>query len=261
MLLNDRGGDTQTANTLAARSERDMIGWLIAILLVNLVAAQEKPRNIWEQQYAKRSPEELAAQFENDARPVYRHRADIARLLELRPGQVVADIGAGSGFLSRIIAAEVGSTGSVTATELDPRMVDYINARARKAGLPNLTAIIGQRDSTGLPPNSMDVIVVVNTFSFFDNPSAMAASIARALRPRGLLMIVDFPPNGGEGIDPSRVTEICRTAGLDRLDTSAVVPGHFVIRFRKGGRLVDQSSRELASPDVGTAQRNGRGPA
>jgi protein-L-isoaspartate O-methyltransferase len=105
------------------------------------VGSERSQRNIWERQYADRSAEAMAAQFENPSRPVFRHRADIVALLDLRPGMAVAEIGAGSGFLSRLIAQQVGPNGRVIATELDDKMVSYMNRRAAKEGITNFTAV------------------------------------------------------------------------------------------------------------------------
>lgn len=83
---------------------------------------------------------------------VFRNGADIIRLLDLSPGASAAEVGAGSGFLSRLIAREVGEAGRVVVTELDPKMIEYINDRARSEGLANLAAVPGRTDATGLEP-------------------------------------------------------------------------------------------------------------
>jgi arsenite methyltransferase len=214
---------------------------LRALLIVTLVSApalgQERPRNIWAEQYRGRRPADLAAQFENPSRPVYRHRADIVRLLELRPGMTVAEIGAGSGFLSRMIAESVMPTGKAVATELDEAMVRYMNERARAEGRTNFTAIRGVPTSTGLEPKSMDAILIVNTFSFFDQPEAMMRSVSEALKAGGRVLIVDFPragsPPNAEGVDPTTVIGTAARVGLTKVGESSVVPGHFAITFQK----------------------------
>ena len=216
-----------------------MDGMPALIIVVSLLAAvaaadQNPPKNIWESEYKARTAEEMAAQFESPSRPVYRHRMEILKLLDLRPGQRVAEIGAGSGFLARMIAAAVGPSGRAIATELDPKMVEYMNIRAKREDIPNFVAQLGATDSAALEPASMDVIVVVNTFSFFEKPSEMIRSISSALGPDGLLVVVDFRRSGGEGIDPQTVSDLAERAGFTRLDQAAPVPGHYALRFRKG---------------------------
>jgi precorrin-6B methylase 2 len=227
---------------LGLRAEEAVIVRAAVVVLAMIPAstpslAQERPRNIWEQQYRDRSAADLAAQFEDSSRPVFRHRAEIVRLLDLRPGMVVAEVGAGSGFLSRMIAERVAPGGRVIATELDDKMVTYMNERARAEGLSNFSAIRGLTASTGLARGSTDAILIVNTYSFFDRPDEMLRSVSDALERGGLLVMVDFPrashAAAAEGADPDQVVAVAAAAGLDEVDRSSAIPGHYAIRFRK----------------------------
>jgi ubiquinone/menaquinone biosynthesis C-methylase UbiE len=202
-------------------------------------SSQGGQRNIWEQQYKQRSPESFAAEFEEPSRPIFRYRAAIAGLMQLKPAMTVADIGAGSGFLARELVTRVGPTGRVIATELDEGMVAYMKARAAKEGLTNFAAIKGQPVSAGLDPQSVDAAALVFTYSFFDHPKEMLQSIAQALRSGGLLLVVDLPRSGSgsslSGVDAEDVITAARAAGFTLVDESAVVPGHYAIRFRIKG--------------------------
>ena len=219
------------------RNSTQSILFVLTIAMSALGIAQERPRNIWEQQYHDRSAVEMAAQFESPSRPVYCYRMEIVGLLDLRPGMSVAEIGAGSGFLSRIIAGQVSSSGKVVAIELDAKMVTYMNERARAERLSNFTAIRGQLTSTGLERASMDVIVIVNTYSFFDRPDEMLRSVAKALKPGGLLLIVDFPRAGrganAEGVNAEDVIASVAKFGLKKIAESSVISEHYAIKFRK----------------------------
>jgi len=99
-------------------------------------------------------------------------------------------------------------------------MVTYMNERARAERLSNFTAIRGQLTSTGLERASMDVIVIVNTYSFFDRPDEMLRSVAKALKPGGLLLIVDFPRAGrganAEGVNAEDVIASVLTTAIER---------------------------------------------
>ena len=209
----------------------------LALLALVISAGPQTSRNVWAGQYETRSAAELAAQFENEGRPVYKHRATILELLELTPGLDVVEIGAGSGFLSRLIAQRVGPLGTATATELDKKMVDYMAARARAEGLTNFRAIQGQVGRSGLQPGSTDVVVIVNTYSFFDQPEAMMRSIAGALTPSGRLIIVDVAKGAGEGVEIPEVIHTISAAGFDLVDRDdRFIPGHFALRFRRARR-------------------------
>lgn len=210
---------------------------LLIVLALAAAPAQERPKNIWDAQYKTRTPQAMAAQFEEPSRSVFRYRAAIAGLLDLEPGRTAAEIGAGSGFLARLMAQQVAPSGRVIATELDARMVAYMNERATREGLTNFSAIQGQPDACGLPPASVDAVAIVNAYSFFDKPDAMLASIAAAVRPGGIMVIVDLP--GAEesgritGVDAEDVIAAATRAGFDRIGESSVVPGYYAIRFKK----------------------------
>jgi ubiquinone/menaquinone biosynthesis C-methylase UbiE len=194
--------------------------------LAMLLAAQAGP-----------SAAAVAKKLENPASAVFRYRVHITNLLQLKPGMTAAEIGAGSGFVSRLMAERVGSEGRITATDLDPKMVDYINARAKQEGLSNLTAVAGEPAATGLAPESMDAIALVARLGTFAKPEAMLASITATLKPKGLLLVVDSPREGqgttATGIDAEQVIALATAAGLDRVDENNTVPGHFALRFRK----------------------------
>src|SRR5215216_125608 len=102
-----------------------LLATIVGMVAAPPASAQADPRNIWDQQYRTRTPADIAAQFESETRPVFHHRAKIIELLDLKSGMAVAEIGAGSGFLSRMIAARVGVQGRAVATELDEKMVAY----------------------------------------------------------------------------------------------------------------------------------------
>jgi ubiquinone/menaquinone biosynthesis C-methylase UbiE len=211
---------------------------LVAVCAVP-VSAQDPPKNVWDRQYKERSAESLATQFESWSRPVYRYRVAIVDLLRLKPGMSVAEIGAGSGFLARLIAERVGAEGTVVATELEEKMVAYMAERAKAEGLKNFTAVRGQAASTGLETAAFDAVAMVNVYSFLDQPDPMLRSVAAALRPGGLLLIVDFPRSGQgaerTGVDAEDVIAAAATAGLEHVDEVGIVPGHFALRFKKAG--------------------------
>jgi ubiquinone/menaquinone biosynthesis C-methylase UbiE len=210
---------------------------LSVALLGIAISAQDRPKNTWDERYKTRTPEAIAADFESTTRPVFRYRVAIVGLMELKPGMVAADIGAGSGFLARIMAGQVGPTGKAIATELNPGMVAYMNARAKADGLTNFSALQAQATSTGLDPASVDAVALVETFSFFDRPREMLQSIAASLKPGGLMLIVDLPREGQGasevGTDADEVVALATAAGFQRLDETTLVPGEYAIRFRK----------------------------
>ena len=131
--------------------------------------------------------------FENESRDVYAKRRDITRSVGLRPGDAVADIGAGTGLFTQLFAEQVGSKGIVYAVDISPAFLSYIAGQAKKLGHEHVVkTVLNTQDSTELPAGSIDVAFICDTYHHFDRPEKMLASIHSALRPGGRLIIIDF---------------------------------------------------------------------
>ena len=114
--------------------------------------------------------------------------------LGVRPGLRVADVGAGDGEWAEKLAREVGESGHVFATEVDPAEVAKIEKRVQDAGLTNVTAVKGTQQETGLSAACCDAILLRMVYHHFAEPARMRASLKEALRPGALLVIIDTEP-------------------------------------------------------------------
>jgi protein-L-isoaspartate(D-aspartate) O-methyltransferase len=130
--------------------------------------------------------------WESESREIYTERAKIVQTLDLRPGMQVADVGAGTGLFVEPLSRAVGSEGRVYAVDIAPRFIEHIKVRARRAGLANVEAILSTEESVTLPDQSVDLVLLCDTYHHFANPAAMLHSIHQSLRPRGRLVVVDF---------------------------------------------------------------------
>ena len=208
---------------------------LTALLLVQ--AAAPEARNTWMKEYAKKDAAAFAAEFEEPSRALFRYRAAMAGLMGVEPGMTVGEVGAGSGYLSRYVAGKVGPEGHVYANELEPKMVEYMKARAAKEGVKNFTAVQGTASATGFEPASLDAVATVYALSFFDDRDGMLRSINESLKPGGLLLVVDIPSEqvGDQmrGIDAEDLIALAGSAGFKRERENGVVPGHYALIFRK----------------------------
>lgn len=139
-----------------------------------------------------------ARRFEDPAREVIARREAIVAALGLRPGQQVADIGAGTGAYLPALSRSVGPKGRVFAVEISAPFAAYMAERSAREGLDNVTVVVGRSDDPTLPPASVDLVLTVNTVHHFEAPAAMLRAIHRALRPGGELVIVDFDPEAPE---------------------------------------------------------------
>ena len=211
--------------------------WMILLMMLGAAAPQDTRTSDFNQKYKDRAVAAAAETLESAASAPYRYRVHIVNLLQLKPGMAAAQIGAGSGYVARLIAQRVAPDGKVTATDPDPRMVAYLNERAKAEAIANLTARVEQPSAAGLDAGSLDAIAVVGRFSTYSRPADVLSALTAALKPGGLLLVVDTPHEGqgaaATGIDADDVIALADAAGLDRVDENGAVPGHYSLRFRK----------------------------
>ncbi|MCP4664285.1 MAG: class I SAM-dependent methyltransferase [bacterium] len=139
----------------------------------------------------------------------------IAEVLALRAGMQVADVGAGNGRWSEELARRVGEAGHVWATEVDEEEIEEIRDRLEEAELRNVTPVLGGQQDTGLPEACCDAVLLRLVYHHFTEPEPMRVSLRRALRPGGLIAVIDIvpqehwrqlpgvPDRGGHGIAPA----------------------------------------------------------
>ena len=118
----------------------------------------------------------------------------LRQVLALKEGMVVADVGAGKGQLTLALAAEVGSSGRVFATEIDPARLRRLREAVTGAKLGNVTVVEAQSRETALPPSCCEAIVLRRVYHHLTEPSSINASLLQSVRPGGVLVIIDFPP-------------------------------------------------------------------
>jgi len=130
--------------------------------------------------------------FEHEGRAIYDKRSEILDAMELKPGMDVADVGAGSGLISRLIARRVTPGGTVYAVDIAKNMVDHIIKTAVEEKITNIKPVLGDPHSPKLAPNSVDVVCIIDSYHHFEYPGDMLSEIIKALRPNGVLVLIDF---------------------------------------------------------------------
>jgi SAM-dependent methyltransferase len=155
----------------------------------------------------------------------------LRHVLALKPGMSVADVGAGNGELTVALAAEVGSSGRVYSTDIDPESLEQVRASATAARFANVTLVQSQASHTRLPANCCDAIVVRRVYHHLTDPVAINASLLRSLRPGGVLAVIDFPPLVSwpwplnHGVDARRVTDEAVASGFQLVQVIEDWPG------------------------------------
>ena len=112
--------------------------------------------------------------------------------LELKPGMVVADIGAGSGYYASRMARRVGPSGRVYATDIQQGMIDLLDRRIRSEGLANVTTVLGGMDDPKLPANSIDLAIMVDVYHELQQPQIFLQRLKAAFKPGGRLVLLEF---------------------------------------------------------------------
>lgn len=155
-------------------------------------AAEESARPGINAEYTTTPLEMWVERFESESREIYRQRDQIMKAAGVSQGMAVADVGAGTGFFTEMFAREVGPAGKVFAVDITPAFIERIQADAKKNGLSNVTTVLCTDKDVMLPPGSIDLAFVCDTYHHFEYPAQTLASIRRALKAGGKLVIVDF---------------------------------------------------------------------
>ncbi|HXJ46073.1 MAG TPA: methyltransferase domain-containing protein [Candidatus Dormibacteraeota bacterium] len=140
----------------------------------------------------------LSGQEDSKARDLWQKPQEVMDALGIKEGSIVGDIGAGGGYFTFHLAARVGPKGRVYAEDILEDEVKKIRERAEKEGLSQIVEVLGAKDDPKLPAESLDAILIVNAYHEMREHDAMLGAILRALKPGGLLGIIDAPAKPGE---------------------------------------------------------------
>jgi FkbM family methyltransferase len=162
--------------------------------------------------------------------------------LQLEPGMVVADIGAGTGYLSRRMARAVAPSGKVLAVDVQPQMVAIMRQAAQQERIVNIEPLPGAEDDVRLMPASVDLAIMVDVYHELAFPYEVLGSIVRALKPGGRLVFVEYraedagvPIKALHKMSEAQVRREVQALPLAWERTVESLPWQHVIVFRKQG--------------------------
>ncbi len=175
----------------------------------------------------------------------------LVRSLKLQPGHVVADIGAGSGVISELMAERILPEGKVLAVDVQQEMLDRLAQRMKEREITNVVPIKGTQKSSGLGPSTVDLAIMVDVYHEFEFPYEMMIDLSRALKPGGRIAFVEYRKE-----DPTvpiklvhKMTEeqVKKEAGqpefgLQWVETIGVLPQQHIIVFQRKERLQQPAS-------------------
>ncbi len=159
-------------------------------------AAQHDPNGIGKfymgREIARVMGHQGAGWLERPEREREEQPAKLLEVLQLKPGQVVADVGAGSGYHTFRMAEKVGPKGKVLAVDVQREMLDIIERRMKARKIKNVETVLGTETDPKLPAGGVDLILLVDVYHEFSQPCEMAENLVKALKPGGRLVFVEF---------------------------------------------------------------------
>jgi ubiquinone/menaquinone biosynthesis C-methylase UbiE len=129
--------------------------------------------------------------LERPERDIEENTSLLLKNLNLKPGMQIADIGAGSGYYTRLLSKRIAN-GKVYAVDVEPQMILYLNERIKEEKLTNIVTVQGSETNVALSPSSIDMMLLVDVYHEFSFPYEMGLSMFNALKPNGKLVLVEF---------------------------------------------------------------------
>jgi ubiquinone/menaquinone biosynthesis C-methylase UbiE len=164
----------------------------------------------------------------------------LLKALPLKPGMVVADLGAGSGYYSFPIADKVGPKGKVYAVDIQKEMLEIIRRRMKARGVANVEPVLGTISDPKLPEGKVDLILMVDVYHEFSHPYEMTVAMVKALKPGGLLVFVEYrmedptvPIKLVHKMSQKQVIKEMRPHPVKHVKTLDMLPWQHVMLFKK----------------------------
>jgi predicted methyltransferase len=181
--------------------KRFLIGICAALISVPGSAQEKSVRPGINKPFENPDVKDYLQKFEGESREIAVHSKEIVAACKLKPGMMVADVGAGTGLFTRKFAADVGPKGKVFAVDISPTFLRHIEKTCAEGKIKNVETILCDQFSTKLPPKSVDLVFICDTYHHFEFPQKTMHSIHEALRPGGQVILIDFERIEGKSTD------------------------------------------------------------
>ena len=181
--------------------------------------------------------------LERDERVAEEAPERVLDVMGLEPGDVVADVGCGSGYYARRMARRVQPGGTVYCEDIQPEMLDIMRRRAADEGLTGIEAVLGTSTDPKLPNGEIDWIIIADVYHEMSDPALMLAGIGRALSPTGQVALLEYRVEDGTGdqikadhvMSVRQVLREWQAAGFELVALHGFLPGQHLFFFRAAG--------------------------
>jgi len=233
-------------------------GSLALVLAAAAPAFPQAAATPQQMQHRHNDPMAYIASLDDPKRDAYQKPDAVMGALALREGEVVADIGAGSGYFALRFARAVGDGGRVYAVDISPDMVRHLNRRLRDAGVRNVVTVLSDPDDPLLPDASVDRFVIVDTWHHVEDQAKYLALMKRMLKPGGQVVHIDFqkrelpigPPMGMKIAREDLVKQM-EGAGFGLTAEHTFLPYQYFLVFTLAGARGALSPPNAQSGDLG----------
>ena len=170
-----------------------LLGCLSLVLVSVPVHAQDAAKRDQQQMHQLHSdPKSYIGALEDPQRDAYQKAHEVLTTLKIKPGEVIADIGAGSGYFSFRLAHFVGDKGKVYAVDVSPDMIRHVNRRIRETKATNVVTILADNDDPLLPDQSVNRFFICDVWHHIENQTKYLSLMKRMLKPGGEIVLIDF---------------------------------------------------------------------
>jgi ubiquinone/menaquinone biosynthesis C-methylase UbiE len=166
--------------------------------------------------------------------------AKLMEALKIKPGDVVADVGAGSGYFTFRLADKVGAKGKVLAVDIQEEMLDLIRKKMKATKTTNVEPVLGEITDPKLPAGGVDLILLVDVYHEFSHPYEMTEAMVKSLKPGGRLVFVEYrmedpkvPIKTLHKMSKKQVLKEMSVHPLKHVETSDALPWQHIIIFEK----------------------------
>ncbi|RMH37671.1 MAG: methyltransferase domain-containing protein [Nitrospirae bacterium] len=185
--------------------------------------------------HAFKDAELWSKRFDAPDRKDWQKPEEVIELMDIESGMTVADIGAGTGYFLGYLSKAVGAQGMVLGLDIEPSMVDFMANRAKRENWTNVEVRVVHPDDPGLPPNSVDRILIVNTWHHIADREHYSRKLYDALKPGGKVLVVDFTlesPHGppvSQRLRPEEVMAELQAGGFEVELLQETLPNQYIV--------------------------------